>query len=94
MIDDGLDGSFSVGYNGKQNPSKVFATIENLVAQTTYRLKVYATNKSGSGTESEEITCYTVTIPGQPGKPELVSSTASTIEVRWGPAFDDGGSPI
>jgi len=94
MIDDGLDGSYSVGYDGRQNPSKVFTTIENLDAQTTYRLKVYATNKSGSGAESEVITCYTVTIPGQPGKPELVSSTALSIELKWGPAYDDGGSPI
>lgn len=79
LIDNGVDGPFKIGYDGRQNPSKVFTTIESLTAQTTYRLKVYATNKSGKGAESDIITCYTVTIPGQPGRPELISSTASTI---------------
>jgi hypothetical protein len=40
------------------------------------------------------ITCYTVTIPGQPGKPQLVTSDSSSIQVSWEPAYDDGGSPI
>lgn len=35
-----------------------------------------------------------MTVPGQPGKPELVSSTASSIEIKWSPAYDNGGSPI
>jgi len=57
-------------------------------------LKVVAANKAGQGAESNIVTCYTVTIPGQPGKPELVHSTSTSIEIKWGPAFDDGGSPI
>lgn len=40
------------------------------------------------------MSCFTVTIPGQPGKPELLASTSTTIAIKWGPAFDDGGSPI
>ena len=35
-----------------------------------------------------------MTVPGQPGAPKLVTSTASSIEVSWTPAYDDGGSPI
>jgi hypothetical protein len=64
MIDDGLDGDFRIGYDGSQNPSKVFETIDNLNERTTYRLKVYATNKSGNGAESSIVTCYTVATPG------------------------------
>jgi hypothetical protein len=94
LIDDGLDGLFSVGYDGSANPSQVNAVISGLNSRTTYRLKVLAQNKAGSGTESEIITCFTVTIPGQPGTPVLVSSTDSTIEIKWSPAYDDGGSPI
>jgi hypothetical protein len=94
MIDDGLDGSFTVAYNGRSNPSQTYATIEDLTQRTTYRLKVYATNKSGNGEESDVITCYTVTVPGEPGKPQLVLSSASSIELSWAPAYDDGGSPI
>ena len=29
-----------------------------------------------------------------PGTPTLVSSEAEEIEVRWEPAYDDGGAPI
>lgn len=94
MIDDGLDGAFSIGYNGLSNPSKFEATIENLEMQTTYRLKVYATNIAGGGEVSDFVTCYTVTTPGQSGKPELISSTDTSIEMKWAPAYDDGGSPI
>ena len=51
-------------------------------------------NKAGSGANSTFVTCYTVTVPGQPGKPQLVSSSSSQITVEWQPAYDDGGSPI
>lgn len=94
LIDDGLDGDFVIGYNGAGNPSAREATIEGLSSRTTYRLKVYATNKAGLGAVSDEITCFTVTIPNQPGRPQLVTSTSSSIKVEWEPAFDDGGSPI
>lgn len=94
MIDDGLDGDFVTGYDGSSNPSKVFTTVEGLTERTIYRMKVAAINKSGVGAYSDEVTCFTVTIPGQPGKPELVTSTATSISVEWGAAYDDGGSPI
>jgi len=55
---------------------------------------VRAFNKAGSGANSTIITCYTATIPGQPGSPQLVSSSATQITVKWQPAYDDGGSPI
>lgn len=29
-----------------------------------------------------------------PGTPSWISSSASSIEVEWTPAYDDGGSPI
>jgi hypothetical protein len=64
LIDDGLDGEYSVGYDGNGNPSKVNAVVTGLNSRTTYRLTVLAKNKAGSGSESEVITCFTVTIPG------------------------------
>jgi hypothetical protein len=33
-------------------------------------------------------------VPGVPGEPTWMTSTATTIEVQWEPAYDDGGSPI
>jgi titin len=65
-----------------------------LRAQTIYRLTAYALNKAGRGANATEVTCFTATSPGVPGTPSLVTSTGSSIEVKWEPAFDDGGSPI
>jgi hypothetical protein len=93
-IDDGLDGDFVRGYDGTSNPSQINSTISGLNERTIYRLKVVALNKAGEGPESEILTCFTVTVPGQPGTPELVSSTDQSIEIKWTPAYDDGGSPI
>lgn len=68
--------------------------IDGLNSRTTYRMLVRGFNKAGSGANSTVVTCYTVTVPGQPGKPQLVSSSSSQITVEWQPAYDDGGSPI
>ena len=57
-------------------------------------MKVAALNKAGEGDSSSVITCYTVTTPGKPGTPILVSSSSSSITLRWDAAYDDGGSPI
>jgi hypothetical protein len=93
-IDDGLDRAFRVAYDGTSTPSKIEYTVQGLTQRTTYRLKVFAINKAGDGVKSDIITCFTATVPGQPGAPQLVSSSASTIKVKWAPAYDDGGSPI
>lgn len=55
---------------------------------------IYASNKAGNGVNSTIISCYTATLPGIPGKPKMVTSTSSSIELKWDPAYDDGGSPI
>jgi hypothetical protein len=94
MIDDGFDGAFVEGYDGRGNPSKLTTKIEGLRSQTIYRIKAYAINKAGDGQVSDIVTCYTVTIPNQPGTPKLVTSDSTSITVSWEPAFDDGGSPI
>ena len=73
-IDDGLGGAFSVAYDGSINPSLLTFTVENLNAQTTYRLMMNAANKAGHGLNSTIISCYTATQPGQPGKPKMTSS--------------------
>jgi len=93
-IDDGLDGDYQIAYDGTDKPSVLSRTVEGLEPRLTYRLKVSAINKAGEGAQSNVITCFTVTIPGQPGTPVLVSSTSTSIRVKWSPAFDDGGSPI
>lgn len=83
-----------MAYDGTSTPSQISYTVQGLTSRTTYRLKVYGINKAGDGVKSDIITCFTATVPGQPGTPELVSSTATSIKVKWAPAYDDGGSPI
>lgn len=94
LIDDGLGGEFKVAYDGSINPTLQKYSVENLRSQTTYRLMIYALNKAGAGTNSTIISCYTATKPGQPGRPKMVTSSDTHIELVWDPAYDDGGSPI
>jgi hypothetical protein len=94
LIDDGLYGAFRIAYDGRTDPSKFDATVFGLRPQTTYRLTGYALNKAGAGMNATQTTCHTATVPGVPGAPAWISSTASSIEVMWEPAYDDGGSPI
>jgi hypothetical protein len=94
LIDDGKSGPFRVAHDGSTLANLFDVTIMGLSSKTTYRLTGYAQNKAGDGTNATEITCYTSTTPGVPGTPVWVSSTASTLEVKWDPAYDDGGSPI
>jgi hypothetical protein len=94
LIDDGASGEFREAYDGRTKPSTVHATIFGLSPMTTYQLTGYATNKAGNGANATQITCHTATVPGVPGTPSWVSSSASSIRVEWTPAYDDGGSPI
>ena len=94
LIDDGLSGPFNIAHDASTDPARLNATIYGLKARTTYRLTGYALNKAGNGANATEITCYTATQPGLPGTPTWVSSAASSIELKWEPAYDDGGSPI
>jgi len=63
LIDDGLHGSFRVGYDSSRDPSKTNATILGLNSSITYRIKVNAQNKAGFGSNSSEVLCYTASHP-------------------------------
>lgn len=94
LLDDGKSGPFTLAYDGTTNPSIFTATLHGLVAETNYRISGFASNKAGAGANTTAIPCFTASVPGVPGTPSLVSSTASTIVLKWEPAYDDGGSPI
>lgn len=94
-INNGLDGSdFEVSYDGSHDSSSLTATLNNLEPRRTYSIVGYAINKAGLGLTSDPVTCFTTAPPGQPGRPNRVTSTDTTIDLQWDPAFEDGGSPI
>ena len=43
---------------------------------------------------SDPISCYTVSPPGQAGRPIWVSSTDTSITLKWDSAFEEISSPI
>jgi hypothetical protein len=47
FIDDGYDGAFRLGYDGRTNPSKLSVEIDGLSSRQTYKLKLAAFNKGG-----------------------------------------------
>lgn len=94
QMDDGRGNDLEVVYDGSSNPSVLEYTVTGLEKQLTYTVTGYAVNKAGIGASATSTTCFTAAIPGQPGTPQLVSSSDSNIQVSWEPAYDNGGSPI
>lgn len=79
LIDDGAQGPFRIAHDASRDPSKFNATIFGLEAMTTYRITAYAINKAGNGANASEVICYTATLPGVPGTPTMITSSATTI---------------
>jgi hypothetical protein len=94
LVDDGRNGDFRVAHDGATNPAVFEAAIYGLRSETNYRITGYALNEAGPGASAAVMSCFTASAPGVPGRPTLVASAASSIEVAWEPAYDNGGSPI
>ena len=94
MIDDGLQGDFIVAYDGSFNPQLTEYLIQGLVGGRLYRLKVYATDTNGRGTESpivEQISCIE---PAEMQLPILESVSKTTYTLSWSLPLFVGGCPI
>ncbi|KAI5639981.1 immunoglobulin i-set domain-containing protein [Phthorimaea operculella] len=80
------------------NPRQCVATVPRLQEGTKYEFRVFAENLQGRSeplvTDKPIVAKNQYTVPGKPGKPELVSSDKDHIKVRWSPPISNGGSNI
>lgn len=90
QYDDGERGPFQSLFT--LSPTTTFAS--NIKGGHEYRFKYRAQNFNGWG-ELSDISYYlAATVPGKPLAPIYVSSSASTIELRFVAPTDSGGSPL
>ncbi|KAI0984835.1 hypothetical protein GJ496_004613 [Pomphorhynchus laevis] len=76
---------------------KSFAFIEP-VAETEYEFRVFAANEAGEGYPSDTTGFIKaenpLSVPGAPSKPTIAAITNDSVELRFRPPTDDGGSTI
>ena len=66
----------------------------DLATSMQYRFKVSAFNINGEGPMSDEMVTYACQAPSQMPAPQRISSTATTMTIRWEHPDDNGGCPI
>ncbi|KAM3957310.1 projectin protein bent isoform 8-T9 [Aphomia sociella] len=80
------------------NPKYNHATVPRLQEGTQYEFRVFAENLQGRSeplvTDKPVVAKNQYTVPGKPGKPELVSADKDHIKVKWSPPISNGGSNI
>ena len=90
-----LDGNgYQTGCDYTNNSGNLECTLSSLNTSSKVLIRGLAYNKGGKSAYSSEISCVPVGKPGQPGTPQLVSSSASSIQVKWDGANSTGGLPI
>jgi predicted phage tail protein len=80
------------------NPKNTHSVVPRLLEGTEYEFRVLAENLQG---RSDPLNCKNsivaknqFTVPGAPGKPELVDSDRDHIKITWKQPITTGGSPI
>jgi hypothetical protein len=86
-MDDGNGVVFTIVYSG----SLPYTVVKNLTAGVIYSFKVSAVNINGEGPESTVSTLVSCVAPSGVEHPVLVSSTATTVSLRWMQPNDMGG---
>ncbi len=88
-------GDYILIYDGGLNVLKrSFTYTGGLSKGELYSFKVSAMNTNGEGTLSNALDVYACNSPSQPAAPSRVSSTQTTITLKWVPPSDDGGCSI
>jgi hypothetical protein len=82
-MDDGLNGEFSLIYNGAGDPHTVKYLAQGLKTGLPYRFKVKALNINGAGPESNTVTIYACLKPSGLLPPKRLSTTATSITIIW-----------
>lgn len=89
---DGND-NYSEIWNGRGRPDVLTYSVSVTTGRLySFRHRVF--NSNGPSTYSTPLQLYACVQPSSPGKPQWVTSTASTITFVWDSPVDNGGCPI
>ncbi|MFI6457054.1 fibronectin type III domain-containing protein [Streptosporangium amethystogenes] len=72
------------------------AAVTGLTNNTSYTVKVTATNKAGTGEAAEKggLTPQAARVPGAPAEAQAAASGSGTVALSWTPPMDTGTAPI
>ncbi len=87
------DGDFIEIWNGRGRPDVLTLTI-TVTSGRWYHFRHRSFNYNGVSQYSDVFSTLSCVSPAQPGKPQWVSSTTSSITFIWDNPIDDGGCPI
>ena len=87
-------GEYQVVYSNSQNALLREFDMLDLTTGQLYQLKVSAINFNGESVLSDTLEVYACNFPAQPGRPERVSGTKTSLLLGWIGVEDNGGCPI
>ena len=97
-MDGGNDGSYRLVYEGANRPGvqafRVTALDLGILPGRAYRFRASALNYNGEGALSDEATLYMCLPPRDFPAPEYVSSTETTLTLKWAAPRVSNGCPV
>jgi len=87
------DGDFREIWNGRGRPDILTYTLTVTTART-YHFRHKSFNYNGASPYSDILSTIACVDPAPPGKPQLITSTTSSITFIWDDPIDDGGCVI
>lgn len=82
-MDQGSNGFFTRLFDGRNKPGIMDFTVDGLQTGLAYQFKVRAINFNGVGEFSPEVTYYSCLAPEGIIPPQYVSSTETSLRVKW-----------
>lgn len=82
-MDDGYAGDFNLLYDGSDDEHRRTFTATNLITGLPYRFKVAAVNLNAISLDSPVVEIYACQKPSSTNAPERISTTSSSITIRW-----------
>ena len=83
-MDAGSNGYFQKVFDGRNQPGIIQYNVTELIVGRAYRFKVRALNFNGAGDFSSESVYYSCLPPQEILPPQYVSSTETSLKVKWG----------
>jgi len=89
-IDDGLNGDFSLVYDGSFDSHTLNYSAVGLVTGLPYRFKLIAKNINGYSVESDVTTLFACLRPSDLGTPEKIATTKTSITIKFKEPLSNG----
>ena len=93
-MDDGLEGDFSIIYDGRLNSLQTSHLATGLVAGRTYNFKVKSVDINGLGPDSAVVSFVSCVPPAHMSKPTLEAVDQTSFTISWDLPQDEGGCQI